>query len=763
MDHMKVVDSRIMRAMSWAVAALTIGIFCLDLLTPMGVAVSVLYAIPLMLTFFSPRARDLLYYSATATVLIWVSILLKPSGLPIPYALFNRALATMVVWGIAIGLIHYRRTQAELRSERVERAHAEGLMVAAQEARSYADTAAMGAAAGRRAAEEKFLVSQLRLDGIIQSAMDAIITVDQDQKVVLFNQAAEQMFRYPAAEAMGQPLDRFLPVPFREAHRHHIQAFGESGVTSRKMGQLGTVMGCRADGEEFPIEAAISHITTDGKKFYTVILRDISARMKAEAMLREAEERFRLVALTTNDVLWDWDLITDQHWWSDSAKASFGYDPEREPSIEAWRSRLHSEDRQKVLASMDRAFESRQTFWFSEYRFRLADGSNAVIFDRGHIVRDSSGKPVRMIGAMIDITQRKRAEQLLRQSEERYRRLIAVLPDAILVNRGDRVIFANDQAIKLFGAVRADEILSKSTFELFHPDYHAVIRERIHELLEGSVLVSMLEEKIVTLDGTPVDVEVSAARFTDEEGPAILVMLRDISERKRLQDRLRKAERIAELGTVASGMAHEIGTPMNVILGRAEYLMERVTEEPIKKGLKTIVTQVERITRVINQLLTFARRKSPERRPLDLRSTIEGNLEIFQEQLAKNRIKVETSFLAICPPVLADADQMSQVVINLVINAIHAMPDGGVLRIALAPAEEMVRLTVADTGQGIPREVIRRIFEPFFTTKDFGKGTGLGLTVVKDIIEEHQGSITVESEPGTGTTFTVLLPVCSDS
>jgi PAS domain S-box-containing protein len=368
-----------------------------------------------------------------------------------------------------------------------------------------------------------------------------------------------------------------------------------------------------------------------------------------------------------------------------------------------------------------------------------------------------------MIGAMIDITHRKRAEQLLRQSEERYRRLVAVSPYAILVNRGDRVIFANDQAIKLFGAVKAEELLDKSPFELFHPDDHAVIRERVHELLEGGVQVPVLEEKIVTLDGTPVDVEVSAARFTDEEGPAILVMLRDISERRRLQERLRKAERIAELGTVASGMAHEIGTPMNVILGRAEYLMERVTEEPIKKGLQTIVSQVERITRVMNQLLTFARRKSPERRRLDLHQIVEGNLEIFQERLAKNHIKVETSVAASCPPVLADADQMSQVVINLVMNAIHAMPDGGMLRIALAPADEIVQLTIADTGHGIPREAIQRIFEPFFTTKEFGKGTGLGLTVVKDIVEEHQGSITVKSEPGAGTAFTILLPACLGS
>jgi signal transduction histidine kinase len=285
-----------------------------------------------------------------------------------------------------------------------------------------------------------------------------------------------------------------------------------------------------------------------------------------------------------------------------------------------------------------------------------------------------------------------------------------------------------------------------------------VLQARIQELVEGKPHVPTIEEQIIRVDGKPIDVEVSAARFVDEEGPAILVMLQDVSERKRLQAQLRKTERIAELGTLASGMAHEIGTPMNVILGRAEYLMDRVTEEPVKKGLRTIVTQVERITRVMNQLLSFARRKAPERRPLDLRCVMEDGIEMFQERLARSRIQVEMALVGDCPVVSADHDQMSQVFINLVMNAIHAMPDGGTLRIGLAPEQQMVKLTVADTGHGIPRDVIKKVFDPFFTTKEFGQGTGLGLTVVKGIIDEHQGSIAVESEEGKGTTFVILLP-----
>jgi signal transduction histidine kinase len=197
---------------------------------------------------------------------------------------------------------------------------------------------------------------------------------------------------------------------------------------------------------------------------------------------------------------------------------------------------------------------------------------------------------------------------------------------------------------------------------------------------------------------------------------------------------------------------------MNVILGRAEYLMDRVKEEPVKKGLQTIVAQVERITKVMNQLLSFARRKAPERQPSDLKTIVENSIEMFQERLARNGIRVEQVLEESCPKALVDVDQMSQVLINLIMNAIHAMPEGGVLQIGLGPDHEMVKLTVADTGQGIPADAVKKLFEPFFTTKEFGKGTGLGLTVVKGIIEEHQGSITVESEVGKGTAFTILLP-----
>lgn len=630
----------------------------------------------------------------------------------------------------------------------------------AQETGSQPDTA--GASVTRQRAAEQLLISRLTLESIIESAMDAIITVDEDQKVVLFNRAAEQMFGCSTRQAIGQPLDGFLPAHFRKAHRHHIHTFGQSGVTSRKMGKLGTVMGLRSNGKEFPIEAAISYIAVEGKKYYTVILRDLTERKRAEDSHRESQRQLTtlignlpgFVYRCRNDHGWIFEYL------SEGVSDLTGYTVEEylvQRTI-SYGENINPDDRERVRHEVQAALEQHRPFELT-YRIMTKSGEVKWVWERGEGIYAQDVTLSYLEGFVTDVTERKRAEHLLRQSEERYRRLIAVSPYAILVSRGGLIIFANDQAIKLFGAVKAEEILEKSPMNLFHADDHDIVRERIQELFEGRAQGPMLEEKIKTLDGRAVDVEVSGARFVDEEGPAILIMLRDVSERRRLQEQLRRTERVAELGTLASGMAHEIGTPMNVILGRAEYLMDRVTDEPIKRGLRTIITQVERITRVMNQLLSFARRKAPQRVPLDLRRVIEDGMEMFQERLARNQIRVEMRLADPCPMVLADADQMSQVLLNLVMNALHAMPEGGTLRVGLEPKQPMVKLTIADTGHGIPPEAIGKIYDPFFTTKEFGKGTGLGLTVVKGIIEEHQGSIAAESEEGNGTRFTVLLPM----
>lgn len=230
------------------------------------------------------------------------------------------------------------------------------------------------------------------------------------------------------------------------------------------------------------------------------------------------------------------------------------------------------------------------------------------------------------------------------------------------------------------------------------------------------------------------------------------------------QQQLRLTERIAELGTLAAGLAHEIGTPMNVILGRAEMLLQRTDDETMKKGLTIITLQVERMTRLMNQLLACARRDPPTFRPLDLRDLIMNCLDTVEERLSQHRVQVVSEQDEELPYMHGDSDLMMQVLLNLVLNAVQAMPESGTLRVtAVRDGEQHIKLTVADTGHGIPPDILPTIFEPFVTTKERGKGTGLGLAVVHGIVQEHGGSITVTSTPGQGTTFTLFLPTAVTS
>jgi PAS domain S-box-containing protein len=485
-----------------------VGIFALDVATPLGMVVPLLYLFPILLTNWVCGRREALYVAALCSVLTVADLFLSPPGASLRVALFNRTVGLGVLWAMAVFMTRQRQAVDEKSVAVALQKRAEEGREAAVEARAHADAAMLGAMAGQQQLEKQLTAKELQLDSIIRSAMDAIITVDDRQRVVLFNEAAEKMFRCSAEEAIGRSIDRFIPQRYRESHRQHVTGFGQSGTTSRRMGVLGTITGLRANGEEFPAEAAISQIAVEGEgKYFTVILRDTS-------------------------------------------------------------------------------------------------------------------------------------------------------------------------------------------------------------------------------------------------------------ERERVEQQLRQAERLAEVGTLAAGMAHEIGTPMNVILGRAEQLMRKTEDETTRKGLATITAQVERITKIMNQLLTFARRKPSEPRRVNLGQTLEDCLEVLQERIRRAGITVESRYETTMHPVHvhADPDQMSQVFLNLFINAIHAMPDGGTLRVSLEPFDSHVRAVISDTGHGIPKEDLPKIFHPFFTTKEAGKGTGLGLTVVHNIVQEHGGTIAVESEPGKGTTFTITLP-----
>jgi PAS domain S-box-containing protein len=361
---------------------------------------------------------------------------------------------------------------------------------------------------------------------------------------------------------------------------------------------------------------------------------------------------------------------------------------------------------------------------------------------------------LRVLASVVDITERKRAE-------EQFRVAVEAAPHGMLmVDERGTILLVNAQIERQFGYSR-EELLGTSV-EILVPESlraaHRAHREEFYHKPEPRQMGAGRELFGVRKNGQLIPVEIGLSPIRTASGIRVLASVVDISDRKRVEEQLRRTELLAELGTLASGMAHEIGTPMNVILGRAEFAMRRIDDDRAKQSLETIVTQVERITKIMNQFLTFARRRPAVRRLVALKDVIDDSLEMLHERLAHHGVNVVAELPEHMPLVRADPDQISQVLLNLFINALHAMSEGGTLKVTVKPEPDAVVLMIADTGHGIPRENLGKIFTPFFTTKEVGKGTGLGLTVVHGIIQEHGGSIAVESEPGKGTTFTIRLP-----
>ncbi|GJL55481.1 MAG: hypothetical protein NPIRA02_26130 [Nitrospirales bacterium] len=612
-----------------------------------------------------------------------------------------------------------------------------------------------------RHTEEGLQAIELQLAGVIHSAMDAIITVDEKQRIVIFNAAAEKMFGRSVPQVIGTTIDQFIPSRFRKEHPQHIERFGQTKVTNRRMGKLGAISGLRSNGVEFPIEASISHVEVSGKRLFTVIIRDITERKQAEEQIARLGS---LLEESLNEIfLFDVETLKFVQV-NRGARENLGYSME--------------ELRHMTPVAVKPEYTD---VTFEQLLQPLKTGvSKKIEFRTIHRRKDGTCYPVEVhlqlvghhdtqvyVAIILDLSERLKAETALQEAQRTLSTLMKNLPGMVYRCKSDAdwtMEFVSSRCQQLTGYLPEDfvknrkvsygrDVIAAEDRERIWKEVQAATHERRSFQFSYRIRTAKEEIKWVWEQGCGV--------FThDGTLCALEGYVFDVTQEKALEDRLRKTERLAELGTLASGMAHEIGTPMNVILGRAEFLMRKTSDENTKKGLETIVTQVERITKIMNQLLSFARKRPAERRAFDLAEIITPILDIVQDRMKKHHIYVQTEIPPERPNVFGDPDQLSQVLLNLVMNSCHAMPEGGTLRIALAYCSQQLHLILSDTGCGIRKEDLSRLFDPFFTTKPVGEGTGLGLTVVHGIIQEHDGVIQVESEQAKGTTFHIYLPVC---
>jgi PAS domain S-box-containing protein len=385
----------------------------------------------------------------------------------------------------------------------------------------------------------------------------------------------------------------------------------------------------------------------------------------------------------------------------------------------------------------------------------------------------------RRLESRVRTTEEKRnqAEQALVESERRHRRLVEFSPDAMFINRANTIVFANKPCLKLFGAETPEQVLGKSVFEFIHPDYHAIAKEHVL-LMESGKPVPLREEKIIRLNGTAVDVEVSASPYLEDGVPVIQVVCRDISDRKKLEEQFHQAQKMEAVGKLAGGVAHDFNNLLTVISGYSDILLTLLPVDDSRKTyLHEIQKAVERAVHLTRQLLAFSRKAVVEPRVLDLNALVNGTEKMLRRLIGED-VRLTATLAPTISKIKADAGQVEQVIVNLAVNARDAMPQGGKLTIETSNVElgsgyvDMhpevraglyVMLKVSDTGMGMTQETKAHIFEPFFTTKETGKGTGLGLATVYGIVTQGGGHIEVDTGVGQGASFRIYFPAVNDN
>ena len=534
------------------------------------------------------------------------------------------------------------------------------------------------------------------------------------------------------------------------------------------------------------VEVQGIRIFFNGEPAIHVSMRDITERKQAEATLRQSNQRFRDLVDSTDGIVWEADAATFVFTFvSQNAVRLLGYPMEDwlEPGF--WPSHIHPQDRDQAVAycaACTGRFEDHEF----EYRFIAKDGRVVWLRDIVKVVEEN-GKPRWLRGLMLDITERKQAEAV-------NAAIIDASMDAIIsVDESERIVVFSAAAEKLFQLSAAEAMGQKIDRFIpvrFRDRHHAHMRLLVQGGATNRAMGQFAQLSALRPDGKEFPIEASISHVVTGSGHLLTVTMRDITDRKQaeavrasLEARLRESQKMEAIGTLAGGIAHDFNNIIATILGNAELARQDMKANPqALESLEEIRKAGSRARDLVQQILSFSRRQPTEKKLTALTPVIEESMRLLRATLPA-RITLEVHCDAEVPTVRADANQIQQILINLVTNAMQAMPGGHghigirldtvMLDTAMAQAHpalralhekhpgRTLRLAVSDNGPGMDAATLERIFEPFFTTKPVDEGTGLGLAVVHGIVETHEGEIEVASQPGRGTTFTIYLPVAA--
>jgi two-component system cell cycle sensor histidine kinase/response regulator CckA len=607
---------------------------------------------------------------------------------------------------------------------------------------------------------------------IFENSVLGFFQSTREGRFISVNPAFAKMMRYDSPEDL---IDSITDIASQyyvnpEDRLHYQQVVQQEGKIENYEFQAR-----RKDGSQIWVSNSTrAYHTPDGQiRRYEGVVVDITQRKLAEQELRDLNETMDLAQEMAGIGYWRYDLETGKRIWSNKMFAVFGYESRPEPpGIEEFRHRWHPEDWNTYSKAFQAALTG--TPYNIEVRITFPDKQTHFIHTQGHPRLDDKGRIIGLYGTSQDITTQKRAHEALKENEEKFRALVENSPQGIsLIGPDGRYKYVNPRFIEMFGYTLKDVPTGRHWFQKAYPDENLRATAK-KQWIEGQQQAASGYALPRTFKVTCKDGRVKDILFTPvtKEHRDHFVICEDITDRRRLEQQLQQTQKLDAIGTLAGGIAHDFNNLLMGIQGRASLMdVELGPAHAQKEHLDAIEEYIRSATNLTRQLLGFSRGGKYEVKPVDLNELLLNSASMFQRTRKEIRIHNKTQ----PDPVVVEADkrQIEQVLLNIYINAWQAMPAGGdlfletkvvTLDAAAAEAHQLengryARMTITDTGTGMPDNIRQRIFDPFFTTKHKSRGTGLGLASAYGIIKNHGGIITVYSETALGTTFNIYLPL----